>query len=244
MNGKTFQGRVLRVNMATGATRGAGRGPHMLPQTAVAGGGVVVGGDAGAGGGAFVSQPQFAGAAQALPLPAGAPAAGGGGGGSRQPEMAPEQLWQALQDIRAQAAQNPERVAGLLMANQQLALAVAGALAVFGVLASNTPQLIIDARQAQAQAFQQQQQQQQQQNQAFVAVPVAVGMQQQQQPQGQGGGQEGLSAEAMEAMVEQLKHLTDEQVRELSPELRDMVLQLHQSLMFCSLFVVFVDDEE
>ena len=225
MNGKTFQGRVLRVNMATGATRGAGRGPHMLPQTAVAGV-VVGGGDAGAG--AFAAPPQFAGAPQALPLPAAGPAApagGGGGGGSRQPEMAPEQLWQALQDIRAQAAQNPERVAGLLMANQQLALAVAGALAVFGVLASNTPQLIIDARQAQAQAFQQQQQQQ---NQAFVAVPVAVGMQQQQQPQGQGGGQEGLSAEAMEAMVEQLKHLTDEQVRELSPELRDMVLQLHQ----------------
>ena len=157
MNGKTFQGRVLRVNMATGATRGAGRGPHMLPQTAVAGGGVVVGG--GDAGGAFAAPPQFAGAPQALPLPAAGPAApAGGGGGGRQPEMAPEQLWQALQDIRAQAAQNPERVAGLLMANQQLALAVAGALAVFGVLASNTPQLIIDARQAQAQAFQQQQQ--------------------------------------------------------------------------------------
>ena len=198
MNGKTFQGRVLRVNMATGATRGAGRGPHMLPQTAVAavaGGGVVVGGgDAGAG--AFAAPPQFAGAPQALPLPAAGPAApagGGGGGGSRQPEMAPEQLWQALQDIRAQAAQNPERVAGLLMANQQLALAVAGALAVFGVLASNTPQLIIDARQAQAQAFQQQQQQQQ--NQAFVAVPVAV-RRRTRRAERRGDGGDGGAAEA------------------------------------------------
>ena len=29
-------------------------------------------------------------------------------------------------------------------------------------------------------------------------------------------------------MMKQLKHLTDEQVRELSPKLRDVVLQLHQ----------------
>ena len=207
--------------MATGVTRGVARAPFNAGTAAAATATV----SPRFGVSSPASSPTLSLSPPAVPAVPAVP--GVAGVGARQPEMAPEQLWQALQDIRTQAAQNPERVATLLMTNQQLALALAGALAVFGVLASNTPQLIIEARQAQAQAFQQQQQQQQQ----FVpmaacgALPVAVPVQQQHQQQ---GGGERLSAEAMEAMVEQLKHLTDEQVMELSPELRDMVRQLHQ----------------
>ena len=148
--------------------------------------------------------------------------------------MAPEQLWQALQDIRTQAIQSLDRVAALLASNVQLAYALAEALAVFGVLDKNAPRLVVQARQAQAQAYQQSFAQMPPQPQAGMQLMGPVLMMQpqpqplQQQQQQQEGVPTAQEAENMEAMIEQLKHLTHEQIMALPPDTRDTVLQLLQ----------------
>ena len=237
MNGKVFQGRVIRVNMSSGTNNSAARNaarhtstassaPQGVPQLP----------------GGFPPAP---GPTAPTPAPAPTPAAP-----ARPPEMAPEQLWQALQDIRVHAAQAPDRVAALLHSDVNLAYALAQALALFGVIDRGTPQQIVAARQAQAQALQQQQQQQQQQ---FIPVQPQLGMPgvptmappaaapvaqmpmapPQMQPPTQPQAVPGragpvLDAESMEAMIADLKNLTQEQIMALPPETRDMVLQLLQ----------------
>lgn len=168
MNGKVFQDRVIRVNMPSGknnpsrnAARHAATGASNVSRVPQLPGG-------------FTPPPGPT--AGPAPAEAAAPPAS-----AKPPEMTPEQLWQALQDIRAQAAQAPDRVAALLHNDVDLAYALAQALTLFGVIDRGTPQQIVAARQAQAQAQALQQQQQQQQLQQQF-IPVQPQLQPQPQP--------------------------------------------------------------
>jgi len=230
LNGKRFKGRELNISWPTGASR-----------TPIRRG--------------FTDAPSVAGQQSDIPvLPTEPlPGAAAAAAAAAKPEMTAEQLWYALQDIRSQTLQDPDRVATELQNNLQFAYALAEALALIGVIDPSQPQQILTERFAQAQALQQQQQQQQQPQYAMMPqqpqqmipvpaaaaaagapipipmpgmVPVPMPMVPQPQQMVQPMQQNVTDAAAMEGMLAQVRSLSEEQIMQLPPGEREKIRQL------------------